>query len=168
MNRSVFIMVSLAVLVSACAVPQTPSEYRTAAKAGNALSTYESIDVNRPVADVAATFRAKAAECLSYRIGSTKKPVIGFGSSTHYYGVAKPTVKKSSSKVELYFQVSYENEVGKVPKDGMYHLVADAYPHGKKTRVDIYRRNNAAVLGEAVKGWASGENLGCPDPATYL
>ncbi len=132
------------------------------------MSTFESVDVNRPVAEVAATFKAKAAECLSYKMGSTKKPLIGVGSSTHYYGVTKPTVKRSKDKVELYFQVSYEHEVGNVPDGGMYHLVVDAYPHGKKTRVDIYRRNNAEVLGEAVKGWASGQSLGCPDPATYL
>ena len=168
MNRSLTLAVFLLLLVSACAVPLTPKEYRTAAKAGNALSTFESVDVNRPVAEVAATFKAKAAECLSYKMGETKKPLIGVGSSTHYYGVATPTVKRSKDKVELYFQVSYEHEVGNVPDKGMYHLVADAYPHGKKTRVDIYRRNNAEVLGEAVKGWASGQNLGCPDPATYL
>ncbi len=155
-------------LVSACAVPMTPSEVRKAGKSGQSLMTYESIEVNRPVAAVAQTFKEKAAECLSYKIGSTKKPVIGFGSSTHYYGVTKPTVKRSGDRVELYFQVKYENTVGDVPKDGYYDLVADAYPHGKKTRVDIYRRTKAGVLGEAIKGWASGENLGCPDPSTYL
>jgi len=168
MNRSLTLAVFLLLLVSACAVPLTPKEYRTAAKAGNALSTFESFDVNRPVAEVAATFKAKATECLSYKMGETKRPVIGVGSSTHYYGVATPTVKRSKDKVELYFQVAYEHEVGNVPDKGMYHLVVDAYPHGKKTRVDIYRRTNAGVLGEAVKGWASGQNLGCPDPSTYL
>ncbi len=168
MQRSLTMAVFLVLLVSACAVPLTPKEYRTAAKAGNALSTFESVDVNRPVAEVAATFKAKAAECLSFRMGETKRPVIGVGSSTHYYAVATPTVKRSTDKVELYFQVAYEHELGNVPKKGMYHLVVDAYPHGKRTRVDIYRRNNAEVLGEAVKGWASGQNLGCPDPATYL
>ncbi len=168
MNRSLLLAVFLLLLVSACAIPMTPKEFRNAAKAGQALSTFESVEVNRPVAEVAATFKAKAAECLSYKIGSTKKPVIGIGSSTHYYGVTKPTVRRSKDKVELYFQVKYENTVGDVPKDGYYDLVADAYPHGKKTRVDIYRRTKAGVLGEAVKGWASGENLGCPDPSTYL
>jgi hypothetical protein len=164
MNRSLSLAVFLLLLVSACAVPLTPNEYRTAAKAGNALSLFESFDVNRPVAEVAATFKVKASECLSYKMGSSR----GAGSKTHYYGVATPTVKKSKDKVELYFQVAYENEVGNVPEKGMYHLVADAYSRGKKTRVDIYRRTNAGVLAEAIKGWASGENLGCPDPETYL
>lgn len=168
MNRSLLLAGFLLLLVSACAVPLTPEEYRTAAKAGNALSTFESFDVNRPVTEVAATFKAKAAECLSYNMNETKRFVIGFGSSTHYYGVATPTVKRSKDGVELYFQVAYEHEAGHVPDKGMYHLVVDAYPHGKQTRVDIYRRTNAGVLGQAIKGWASGEDLGCPDSDTYL
>jgi len=99
MQRSLTMAVFLVLLVSACAVPLTPKEYRTAAKAGNALSTFESVDVNRPVAEVAATFKAKAAECLSFKMGETKRPVIGVGSSTHYYAVAAPTVERSTDTV---------------------------------------------------------------------
>jgi len=164
MSRCTTLVVFLALLLSACAIPMTPNEFRKAAKAGEALSTFETFDVNRPVAEVGATFKAKASECLSYKIGSSH----GAGSKTHYYGVTTPTVKRSKDKVELYFQVKYDNTVGDIPKDGYYDLVADAYAHGKKTRVDIYRRTKAGVLAEAIKGWASGENLGCPDPATYL
>lgn len=158
----------LVLLISGCAVPMTPKEYRNAAKQGNALSTHESIDVNRSVDEIAATFKAKANECLSYKIGATSKPVIGIGSSTRFFGKVTPTVRRSKNKVELYLQVRYENTVGEMPKDGMYTLVADAYARGNKTRLDIYRRNNAGVLGEAVKGWASGKSMGCPDPSTYL
>ncbi len=161
-------VIVLVLLASGCSIPMTPDEFREAGKAGRALATYETYEVNRPVAEIAATFRAKAAECLDYRIGSTKKPVIGIGSSTHYYGVTTPTVKKSKGRVELYFQVKYEHTLGSVPKDGYYDLVADAYPQGKKTRLDIYRRTKAGVLGQAVKGWATGESMGCPDPSTYL
>ncbi len=162
---SVFFLI---LLLSGCAIPMTPDEFRAAGKAGKALATYETYEVNRPLGEIAATFKTKAAECLDYRIGSTKKPVIGIGSSTHYYGVTKPTVKRSRDKVELYFQVKYEHSVGNVPKDGLYDLVADAYSQGKKTRLDIYRRTKAGVLGQAVKGWATGESMGCPDPSTYL
>lgn len=168
MIRRFLLVVSLGILLSACAIPMTPNEYRQAAKAGSALSTFESFEVNRPLSDVAATFKAKAAECLDYKLGQTKRPVIGVGSSTHYYAVTRQAVKKSNNRVELYFQVKYENTVGKEPAGGSYHLVADAYSVGKKTRVDIYRRTNAGVLGEAVKGWATGNNLGCPDPSQYL
>lgn len=168
MRRSVLLVIFLVLLVSSCVIPMTPNEFRKAAKAGEALATFESFEVNRSVDQVASTFKAKAGECLSYKIGSTKKPVIGIGSSTHYYGVTKPTVRRSKDKVELYFQVKYENTVGDVPKDGYYDLVADAYAKGKKTRVDIYRRTKSGVLAEAIKGWASGENMGCPDPSTYL
>ena len=168
MIRRLLFVASLGMVLSACVIPMTPDEYRQAAKAGNALSTFESIDVNRPLSEVAETFKAKAAECLNYKLGSTSRPVIGIGSSTHYYGVTRQTVRKSKNKVELYFQVKYENTVNKEPDGGTYHLVADAYPVGKKTRVDIYRRTKVGVLGEAIKGWATGNNLGCPDPSEYL
>lgn len=168
MKRSMLTVIFVAVSLSACVVPMTPGEYRRAAKAGSAFSAFESFEVNRSLNEVAATFKDRATQCLSYKLGTTKRPIIGIGSSTHYYAVAKPTVRKSKNKVEMYFQVKYENTLGKEPKDGSYHLVADAYPVGKKTRVDIYRRTKLDVLAEAIKGWASGRNLGCPDPSQYM
>jgi hypothetical protein len=168
MIRRFLLIASLGLLLSACTIPMNPDEYRQAAKAGNALSTFESFDVNRPLSEVAATFKAKAAECLDYRLGSTSRPVIGIGSTTHYYAVAMQTVRKSKDKVELYFQVKYENTLNKEPEGGSYHLVADAYSVGKKTRVDVYRRTKVGVLTEMLKGWATGDNLGCADPAQYL
>lgn len=146
----------------------TPNEYRQAAKAGNVLSMFESFEVNRSLPDVAATFKERAKECLSYKLGSTMKPVIGFGSSTKYFAVTKQTVKKSKDKVELYFQVKYENTVTKEPEGGSYHLIADGIAKGNKTRINIYMRNKVGVLAEAIKGWASGQNLGCPDPSQYM
>mgnify|MGYP001202573068 CR=1 FL=1 len=168
MRRRFLLVFSFGMLLSACSIPMTPNAYREAAKNGNALSMFESFEVDRPLAEVAATFEARAAECLDYRLGTTQRPVIGFGSSTHYYAETKQTVKKSPNKVELYFQVKYENTITEEPEGGTYHLVADAYPVGKKTRVDIYRRTKTDLLGEAIKGWATGNNLGCPDPAQYL
>jgi len=169
MIKVMMLIAPLAILVFGCSVPMTPEEYRKAAKSGNARSTYESFEVNRPQSEVAATLKEKAAECLDYEIGSTKRPVVRIGSSTHYYGVTKQTVLKSKNKVELYFQVKYDNSTNHEPEGGSYHLVADAYAVGKtKTRVAIYRKTKVTVLGQAIRGWATGEDLGCPDPAQYL
>jgi hypothetical protein len=55
--------------------------------------------------------------------------------------------------------------VSEEPEGGYYLLVADAYPINKnKTRVDLYGLSMGHdVLIKAVKGWATGENVGCPD-----
>ncbi len=169
MKRCSLLALVAAVLAGCGTVPMTPSEYRQAAKAGQSLSTYETFEVTRPVAEVGQTFKKKAKECLSFAIGSTKRPIIGVGSSTRYYGLVTPTVKASDRRAELHVQIRYENTVGNIPKNGAYYLVADAYPTAKgTTRVDIYRWTKMETVGVAIKGWASGRNMGCPDPSTFL
>jgi hypothetical protein len=56
-------------------------------------------------------------------------------------------------------------KVTKEPEGGYYLLVADAYPVDKsRTRVQMFGPSiGYDVLIRAIKGWASGENLGCPD-----
>lgn len=167
---SIAVTLTTVLLLSACiSAPMSPTAYRESAMKGEGFSTVESFEVNRSIAKVTRTFKKKAPECLSYSIGENRRPLIGIGSTTHVYGWTKPTVKVSSKKTELYFQVKYENMAAKVPKDGMYYLVADAYPLGKnKTHLDIYRRTSVSTLGQAIRGWASGKNLGCPDPNSFL
>ncbi len=169
MKRYFSLAIVAAVLAGCGTVPMTPGEYRQAARAGQSYSTYETFEVTRPVAAVGQTFKTKAKECLSFAIGSTKRPMIGVGSSTRYYGLVTPTVKASDRRAELHVQIQYENTVGNIPKNGAYYLVADAYPTAKgTTRVDIYRWTKMETVGVAIKGWASGRNMGCPDPSTFL
>ena len=54
---------------------------------------------------------------------------------------------------------------GKVPEGGTYLLVADAYPlSGNRTKLQWFGPSRGHdTLIRAVKGWATGENLGCPD-----
>jgi hypothetical protein len=55
--------------------------------------------------------------------------------------------------------------VSKEPDGGYYLLVADAQPVTQtKTRIDLYRPSMGhGVLIQAVKNWAAGQNVGCPD-----
>ena len=48
---------------------------------------------------------------------------------------------------------------------GAYIIVADAYPQpGNRTRMQLYGPSiGYDVVYRAIRGWASGENLGCPD-----
>lgn len=164
--RSRLLLPLLPLFLSACAsAPMTPAEHRQAAQRGQSFFTSESFEVKRPFAEVAKTFKKMAPECLSFSLAETRKPIIGVGSTTQVYGKAKPTVLASDKKAELHFQMQFKNTVGAMPDGGMYYLIADAYPTGKgTTRVDMYWLR-VKLVAEAVKGWASGENLGCPDAA---
>lgn len=170
MNKSsVLAVLSASVLAGCGSAPMTPDEYRTTAKAGGSLYASESFEVRRPFADVAQTFRKKGPECLRFSLGERMEPLIGFGSKTHVFATTKQTVLVSSSRAELYFQVKFENTASKEPEGGSYYLIADAYPVGKdRTKVDIYRRTRVEVLPQAIRGWASGENLGCPDQSKII
>lgn len=55
--------------------------------------------------------------------------------------------------------------VGEEPENGYYLLVVDAIPISKnKTKIVFYRPSMGFdTLITAIKGWASGKNLGCPD-----
>lgn len=53
----------------------------------------------------------------------------------------------------------------KAPEGGYYRVVADAYPlPGNRTKVQWFGPSHGEdTLIRAIKSWASGENLGCPD-----
>jgi len=166
MNRACILAVLLVILLSACgALPQTPAEHREQAKSGRTFFRSDSFEVKRPLAEVARTFQRKAPECLSFSMATTTRPNIGFGSTTNVWGKTKQAVLVSPNKAELHFQAKIKGQVGKEPEDGVYYMVADAYPAGKdRTRVDMYWITRVDLLAQAIRGWASGENLGCPDP----
>ncbi|HLQ02986.1 MAG TPA: hypothetical protein VK143_11890 [Burkholderiales bacterium] len=166
MNRARGLSMLLVSLLWGCgSLPQTPAEHREAAKSGRTFFRSDSFEVKRPLAEVARTFQKKAPECLSFSMATTTRPNIGFGSTTNVWGKTKQTVLASANRAELHFQAKIKGQVGEEPEDGVYYMVADAYPVGKdRTRVDMYWITRVDLLAQAIRGWASGENLGCPDP----
>ena len=79
-----------------------------------------------------------------------------------------PTVIVSKNRAELHLQQLHEQgvlNVYEVPEGGYYMMVVDAIPLGKnKSEVVMYRSSvgNKALI-KAIKGWAAGEKIGCPD-----
>jgi len=156
----------LCAALAGCAgqAPQTADEFRQQAP-GAFLMGKETLEVNRPFRDVAETFRRKAPECLNVAVRSVSQ------SSTSYQNIVaeyKPTVLITKDRAELHLQRKYTKgvmNVYKEPEEGHYILIADAYPvPPNKTRVELIAptRGLDAVV-RAVKGWATGENVGCPD-----
>lgn len=167
MSRFVSVLtLFLSALTSGCVTshPQNAEEFRVAVP-GAFMAMTETVEVNRSFSDVAGTFRKKAPECLNVKVEMTEQ------SATSYHVVVtayKPTVVVSDQRAELHVQQHHEKgvlNVTKEPEGGYYLLVADAYPiENDRTRLELFGPSRGYdVLIRAVKGWASGENLGCPD-----
>lgn len=152
--------------VTGCAIhhPQNAEEFRKAAP-GATFGSQESFEVNRSLSAVSRTFKKMAPKCLHVRVKSESSGYM------HYQVIVtdyNPTVIVGKNRTELHLQQDHIQGVMNVsekPKGGYYLIVTDAIAAGKnKTRIDMY----APSMGydhvvEAIKGWATGKNVGCPD-----
>jgi hypothetical protein len=167
MKKPIILTIALfTMMLSGCVThhPQTAEEFRKAVP-GAFMGKVETFEVNRPFSDVAKTFQKKAPECLNVSVKTTSQTRQSYQVIVTDY---KSTVLVTEEKAELHVQQHHAAgvvNVTKEPNGGYYLLVADAFPLDKKrTRVDIYGPSiGHGVLIEAIKGWATGENIGCPD-----
>lgn len=155
-----------AVLLAGCVTqhPQNAEEFRKAVP-GAFMAKTETLEVNRPFREVAATFRKRAPECLDVTIETTSQSTTSYQVIVTAY---KPTVVVTAERAELHVQQDHKQGVMKVtkqPPGGYYLLVADAYPlDSNHTRLQLFEPSHGYdVLIRAIKGWASGETTGCPD-----
>ena len=144
--------------------PQTAEEFRQAVPQAFTAKV-ETFEVDRPFGQVANTFQKMGPNCLAKTIKTTSQTNMSYQVIVTTY---KPTVLMSAKKAELHVQFHHDRgviNVSKEPEGGYYLLVADASPVTQtKTRIDLYRPSiGHGVLIQAVKNWATGENVGCPD-----
>ena len=167
MKNSVFLTVILfIVFLSGCAVtmPQTAGEFRKAVP-GAFMGKVETFEVNRQFKDLAKTFQTMAPKCLDVRIKTISDTY-----QSHQVILAKytPTVIVTEEKAELHVQERHEAgvlAVYKEPEKGHFLMVVDAIPLDKnRTQITMYRPSKGHdVMVKAIKGWATGKNVGCPD-----
>ena len=159
------VMAAIGLSVAGCAQqPQTEQEFRDAIP-GAFMGKVQTFEAKRPLAAVAKAFQARAPECLNVAVRSVSQ------TSTSYQNILTvyhATVVNNPQKAELHLQRDFKSGVlvpGKVPPGGLYYLVADATPIDKsRTRIDIYGPSvGTDTLIRAINGWATGDNLGCPD-----
>ncbi|HYX63889.1 MAG TPA: hypothetical protein VE935_06690 [Burkholderiales bacterium] len=164
MNRLYFGVAALA-LAGCVDFPQNAQQFREQVP-GATFGQKQTFEAKRPLREVAKTFQAKAPECLNVSVRTISQ------TSTSYQNILttyKPTVLVSAQKAELHVQRHYQGGgviiPGKEPEGGLYMLVADATPIDRsRTRIDIYAPTHGAdTMIRAVTGWATGENVGCPD-----
>jgi len=158
---------ALCAVLAGCAqnYPQNAQEFRQMLP-GAFMGKVQTLEAKRPLREVARTFEARAPECLNVSVRTISQ------TSTSYQNILttyKATVVATAQKAELHLQREYKGGgvivPGKVPPGGLYMLVADATPIDKgRTRIDIYSPSMGVdVIIRAISGWATGENLGCPD-----
>jgi hypothetical protein len=151
--------------IAACSpMPQTAEEFRKAVP-GAMMAKTDSYEVNRSMKDVATTFRRKAPECLKVSVRTVSQTNMSYQNILTEY---TPTVVVNSDRTELHLQQHHKTGVmypSKPPAGGPYIIVADAYPlPGNKTRIQLYGPSKGYdVVYRAIRGWAAGDNLGCPD-----
>ena len=145
-------------------MPQTADEFRTEVP-GAFLGEVEKFQVNRSFSDVGRSFQQMAPRCLDVRIKMTSQTNMSYQVIVTKWN---PTVTISGNKAELHIQQLHEKgvlNIHKVPAKGYYMMVVDAIPlSNNRSEIVMYRSSvgNKALI-KAIKGWAAGENIGCPD-----
>ena len=168
MQRTYAVVLSALVLASCGGMPQSPEEFRKAVP-GAMMTKTDSYEVNRSMQAVGATFRQRAPECLGVQVRTVSQ------TSTSYQNILttyKPTVVVTGERAELHLQQLHKGGgviyPQKPPEGGVYIIVVDAYPvSSNRARIQLYGPSLSAydVVYRAIRGWATGENLGCPDMA---
>lgn len=151
-------------IVGCVQMPQTAEEFRKAVP-GAMLAKTDSYEVKRAMKDVAATFRRRAPECLKVSVRTVSQTNMSYQNILTEY---TPTVVVNSERAELHLQQHHKTGVlypSKPPAGGPYLFVVDAYSMpGNRTRIQTYGPSKGYdVVYRAIRGWATGDNLGCPD-----
>lgn len=173
MYKRTLVIATITATMVGCATgptPQTGDEFRQTIAKGGFGTKLEVLEVNRSYTSVAKTLKEKSQECLNTHIVKTE--CIN-RSCTEYDVFYLPTFKNTNNKVDLVVQWRRDPwrsvfTGGKPPKNGVYITAVDAMPAGKnKTKVTIYGPSNkvSQTVPNAIKHWAVGDNLGCPDLA---
>jgi len=162
---SSFIVLFIAVLTGCVTShPQNAIEFR-AAVPGAFLAKVEKYEVSQPFQKVASRFEKMAPKCLNVTIKTVSQSTTSYQVIVTEY---KPTVILSEDRAELHVQQHHAQGVMKIteePEGGYYLMVVDAIKVDEgTTRIEYYGPSvGHEPIIKAIKGWASGENVGCPD-----
>ena len=163
------------ILISGCAtvpMPQSAQEYRQGFAKGGFGAKLESYEVKRPYTSVAKNLKTKSKECLNVTLIKTKCTNRNLNCK-EYEAKYTPTFVSTPRKSELHIQwrrtpwdSAFLGTSGQPPAKGIFITVVDAEPAGKNTtKITMYGPSleHLRTVPDAIKRWADGSNLGCPD-----
>lgn len=144
-------------------VPQTAEEFRRVVD-GSSFAKVEVFEVQRPARDIMATFQQRAPECLDVTVHAVSHPINDHSSVIEYRSRVLPGTDHS----ELHLQQLHKTNVihlGTPPEGGAFVVVVDVHAtSADRARLQIH---GPAVgfegIYRAVRGWATGKDLRCPD-----
>jgi hypothetical protein len=147
-------------ILSACANPKTPAEFRqTLQEHANLSATHiEKFEVARSLNETAQFVKRRANECLNVKLQMTERG--DYGTVRKSSAIFEPSANISAKEAEIYLTETYSSG------DRIIMFVADYYPVSKtKTKVEFYYiwGDDRARIAKAFKMWSQGENAGCPD-----
>jgi hypothetical protein len=165
LRRTVFAAVLLSVgMLAGCGRSAMTTDEFFAQQTGKA----ETIEVDRPLRDVAATFRDRAPACIQDVQTTSINGSANRRLMTRW--LYHETVVATDKQVELIVQVTTPAVVHmyEQPEHGIYALIARAVPiDGRRSRIEIYGSWGSlweeGTLKTAVRGWAVGTFAGCPE-----
>lgn len=161
-------LLTIIFISTGCAVKhaQNSQEFRQMAPA-NSYGKHETFTINNAYSKAVRNFQKRADKCLNTGVvlTTTSKTGARMGEQTLTY---TPTLVVGKTKSELSIQKNVSGDgmiMGKVPDNGMYIFLADLSKSGSKSQLDVYRITYMGTdqMLNAVKNWASGKNLACPD-----
>ncbi len=167
MVRSLAAIIFLAGILCGCTTAGlTADDLVSTVREKKSEDSVKKFEVDRPLSQVTATFKDRANECLDKRITTTS--YTQNGGTARGTAVYTPKVVTGKSRTRLTLQAwgipLAPTGVGKPEPEGYYILVVDAFPAGaNKTRVEAYSGNGDSPAFKAIRYWAEGSNLGCPD-----
>ena len=151
-------------LASCATAPKTVSEFRTAVSQGTAFMTQETHNINREFSIVVKNVESKSKECLGF--GYTTRTTAG-ASLRQTTVTYHPTVKVvGNGKAEMFMQEKRTPQPVGSPEGGAYIFLADINRvSATQTRVTMYGPSFPTwkPIFRAIKGWAEGENVNCPN-----
>lgn len=169
-------MVSATALLASCAsiygtYPSTPDFLVQNAKDGKIITDKDIFEVKRPFAQVSEVLKNKAHECLRRGISFTSQGDSSGGVRLKQQNIRELTPKviadKRRTRLTLQVKSTDGNTVNLAPPppDGWYMMVVDVYPvDNHTTRVEsYYQQTSFKGAFTAVKLWANGTNMNCPD-----
>ncbi|HEY5993587.1 MAG TPA: hypothetical protein VIU46_03205 [Gallionellaceae bacterium] len=164
------VAVAAMLLLAGCGDPiLTPKSMRDYAKEhDNGWVKIETYVVNRPYAAVTQSLQRKSNECLNKTFGVTISRKCGFvgtcesdGGTNRYIPVANIGAAKSEFYTKFWSSGGTDH---KDPGDRTLLYLADVTPKGNGTQIKMYYFDfdRYQWTRDSIKGWASGEDIGCP------
>lgn len=165
--KALQLVVLVAALLTACANPRTAGEYRKMHQDHpNAPGArHEKFEVNRPMKQVAQDVKRNAEECLNVTMSYAERTSTSFASGVNRI---RPYANITNTSAEIYATSTavFNGQESDAPH--FFYFLLDLTPIAKgKTHAELYYSWGEPIprTAKAVKAWATGQDVGCPNLA---